>query len=63
MTSQVKDLFDHELHVNSAELEYPEFLSSGGVRNKILTKLTGSRKGPFLTADAISPKVTSNEAS
>ena len=58
MTSQAKDLFDHELNVN-----YTEFLSSGGVRNKMLQKHTGSRKGPFLTADAISPKVTSNEAS
>ena len=40
MIFQARDLFDLALHVNFVEFKYPEFLISGGVRNKMLTKLT-----------------------
>ena len=43
MIFQARDLFDRERHVNFAEFEYPEFLISGGVRNKMLNNYYGSK--------------------
>ena len=52
MISQAKALYDRERHVNFAEFEYPEFLISGGVRNKMNKNSLGPSKGPYLPADA-----------